>query len=202
MNEDIERLRAGERLTIVPREAGLVFHDERTTDRPRALGLVFEKEGDPEQPSSFPITEHSIEWMQNVTSLTENLVDLGFPEGKLVVCHRTTDDETIASMLRIKNALAQPFVPEPKSVAADRVTDQISVQKFKRGASGRLVQVEAARRRHDWMTIVLMTVGAVAAIVGATQQHDDLGRNLCVVIALVLTGIAAWTFWTARSPTR
>jgi hypothetical protein len=195
-NADVDDLRAGEQLSITLRDAGLIYADEQEGREPRVLVIALGKQDEPKQDGRFLLTESNIEWMRNTTALSENLANLGFPEGKLVVFHGKTDEETNAAVRRYKKALARTLVPDTSVVTKytlDKQTGGVTVERFERQPPRGQERRARADEKPSWMPIFACAVGAFGAFAGAFQQHDALGRNLCILIGVVLAAFAAWS---------
>ena len=189
---DVEDLRAGEQLSITLRDAGLHYADEQDgTREPRVLVIALGSKDEPKQDGRFLLTESKIEWLRNTTPLSENLADLGFPEGKLVVFHGKTDEETKAAVRRYKQMLARTLVPDTSVVTKytlDKKRGGVTVERFERR-----VEEPRADEKPSWMPIFACALGAFGAFAGAFQQHDALGRNVLIAIGVLLAGFAAWS---------
>jgi hypothetical protein len=195
---DVEDLRAGEQLSITLRDAGLIYADEQDGRQPRVLVIALGSAGEPKQDGRFLLTESNIEWLRNTTPLSENLADLGFPEGKLVVFHGKTDQETKAAVHRYKKALARTLIPDTSVVTKytlDKERGGVTVERFER--QPRRAQEGRAEEKPNWIPIFACAVGAFGAFAGAFRQPDAFGRNVCIAIGVVLAAFAAWSLRSA-----
>lgn len=187
--QDVERLRSGEHLRVVLREAGLLFFDGNDGPEPRTLVFAFGSQAEPKRPGQFVLTESMITWIRDTIPISEKLANLGFPEGKLIVFHGKTDEETAAAVRRHKEKLARTLIPDTSVVTTytlDKRRGRVSVERFERKPRG-------AEARPNWTLTLASAVGSIAAFGGALHQPDALGRSLCIGFGVVLAAVALWT---------
>jgi hypothetical protein len=188
--DDVERLRAGEELSFRPRDAGLVF---REIEEGREIVIALGGEEQPKQ-GRLRVTESMITWMRDTTPLSNKLEDLGFPEGKLILIHGKSDEDTALAVRRYQEMLARTLIPDTSvvaTIALDKTSGRVSITRSERGARPVVTRTDGDERL-SWAPILVCAVGSVATFSAAFSQHDAVGRGMGIAIGALLAGVGVW----------
>jgi hypothetical protein len=149
MDADVERLRAGDPLTVKLRELGLHL----VPDEGLALTLVL-GEAKPKEAGRLGISESMIRWMRDTTPVSSTFADVGLPGlGKIVTFHGMTDEETATAVRRFQQRLARTMIPDDSVVTAyrlDRASGRVTVERTERPAP---TQSQAQAQANLWRVV-------------------------------------------------